>query len=313
MNTTPIRRAWKPSPTLVIGVVFAFVGLLLGTYPFASSWLNEVNQSHAASRYVEEVSDDSLQKSELAKAEQYNKALNMGVDLLSNERIPTSSGQLADNDLDYYSILSSSPSKIMSRLRIETIGVDLPIYHGTDDDTLLKGAGHLEGSSLPVGGENTHSVITAHRGLANATMFDNLPKLEVGDTFTLETFGRILTYKVTKISTVEPEDTESLRVDSGHDLVTLVTCTPLGVNTHRVLVTGERIWPTPAADLARAGEPTHPGFPMWAVVFVLGTVGLGVLLWKLGYEKPRSESETYANKPAKDQADRPARHRADAC
>lgn len=273
---------WKPSALTIIGVAVAFLGLLMGLYPMTASWLNEVNQTQASQEYVKETKMEADKAEQLELAHRYNKALNMGVDLKMGARKPTSAGEQLNPDLEYDKLLSSQPSGIMARLRIDKIGVDLPIYHGTSDEVLKEGAGHLEGSSLPVGGESTHTVITAHRGLANATMFNNLPKMDSGDTFTIEVFGEVLTYRVYKKETVEPEQTESLRAEAGKDLATLVTCTPLGINSHRMLVTGERVFPTPKKDLDRAGQPSDvPGFPWWILIFIGGTATLVYVFVKL--------------------------------
>ena len=142
--------------------------------------------------------------------------------------------------------------------------------------------GHLEGTSLPVGGVGTRAVITGHRGLANATMFTNLDKVGEGDTFTIEVFGEVLTYRVAQTKVVEPEQTEELRADPDRDLVTLVTCTPLGINTHRILVTGERI-PTPDQDTAPGERPDVPRFPWWAVALGIGVVLDAIYVWRAGY------------------------------
>jgi sortase A len=184
----------------------------------------------------------------------------------------------------------------MARLRIPAIDVDLPIYHGTSDATLLKGVGHLEGTSLPVGGEGTHSVLTGHRGLASATLFTNLDKVKEGDTFTIEVLDQVLTYQVIRTQVVDPSDTASLRATAGEDLVTLVTCTPLGINSQRILVTGERITPTPQEDLDAAGSvPDIPGFPWWAAGLAAGVVLVGVFVWRAGYPRtPRRAGRTAA-------------------
>ena len=126
-------------------------------------------------------------------------------------------------------------------LWVSKIGVELPIYHGTSDGVLQIAAGHLEGTSLPVGGESTHAVISAHRGLPSAKLFTNLDQLEVGDTFTITVLDRVLTYEVDKISIVLPTETDELKIAEGKDYVTLMTCTPYGINTHRLLVRGRRV------------------------------------------------------------------------
>lgn len=177
---------------------------------------------------------------------------------------------------------------LMARVKIPAIDVDLPIYHGTSDAVLLEGVGHLEGSSLPIGGPDTHAVLTAHRGLADAAMFTNLDRVKVGDTFTIEVFGEVLTYRVRETKVVAPEDADALRAVPGEDLVTLVTCTPLGINTHRILVTGERITPTPIEDIAAAGQaPDVPGFPWWAVGVLAAILVAEGYVWWSGFNDAR--------------------------
>lgn len=171
----------------------------------------------------------------------------------------------------------------MGRLRIPVIDADLPIYHGTSDAVLERGVGHLQGTSLPVGGADQHSVLTAHRGLASSELFSHLDRVEIDDRFTIEVFGEVLTYRVVDTQVVRPDATESLYPQIGKDLVTLVTCTPLGVNSHRILVTGERITPTPTEDLDRAGDvPEVPGFPWWVVIIGGAVILLSAAVWRAG-------------------------------
>ena len=194
------------------------------------------------------------------KVYEYNAALASGALLAANSTVPTSRGT-DGGGYDYEDMLAT-PSGVMARLRYDALGIDLPIYHGTSDETLLKGIGHLEGTSLPVGGEGNRSVLTAHRGLANSTLFTDLNQAELGDRFQIEVSGEVLTYEVIDYKVIEPEEAETLLAEPGRDLTTLVTCTPLGINSQRILVTGSRVTPTPAADLERAGSvPEIPGFP----------------------------------------------------
>ena len=166
---------------------------------------------------------------------------------------------------------------------IPAIDTDLPIYHGTTEATLLRGVGHLQGTALPVGGDTTHSVLTAHRGLAEAELFTRLNELDVGDRFVLDVFGEVLTYEVRQTQVVEPDETETLYPVTGKDLVTLVTCTPLGINSQRILVTGERITPTPIPDIEAGGQrPDVPGPPYWIAPIATG-LALGILyVWWVG-------------------------------
>ncbi|MBL3699632.1 class C sortase [Leucobacter luti] len=265
------RAPWRASALTWVIAVLGIGGLVAGLYPMSAAWLSSFNQSRVISTSVAALEDLHPSADEqLAAAAAYNAALSAGVVLGKNANVPVGDWTLADQSLDYDELLAAGPDGLMSRIKIDSIGVDLPVYHGTSDEVLARGSGHLEGSHLPIGGPGTRAVLTAHRGLANATMFTDLDRVAVGDTFTVETLGRVLSYRVRDTQVIDPDETGTLRAESGEDLVTLITCTPLGINTHRILVTGERITPTPVADLNSAGaESAVPGFPWW-IVF-LGT------------------------------------------
>lgn len=282
-------RRWRLSWLALVTAVLAVAGLLLLSYPSAAAWVSQYNQSKIVHSYEEQVSAARpAAEEQLRLAHEYNNALSVGAVLEANTNVPTGDGASADGTLRYAKMLDANGGGLMARLRISKIGLDLPVYHGTAEDTLLAGLGHLEGTSLPVGGASTRAVITGHRGLANATMFTNLDKVEVGDTFTVEVFGEVLTYQVFDKKVVEPQETESLRAVEGKDLVTLVTCTPLGINTHRILVTGERVIPTPAKDLESKGKaPDIPGFPWWVVADLAGLVLVCLYVWRAGYPAKR--------------------------
>lgn len=275
------RGSGQPRRRVTVSTWLTLVCWLLGVsvllYPTTSAWFSQVNQSSLVGLYDEEL--DAVKPdvaTQLTTARAYNEALSSGALLAAGANVAVGSGELSGGPQDYRAQLVT-PSGVMSRLRIPAINVDLPIAHGTDEDTLLRSLGHLEGTSLPVGGQSTRSVITGHRGLASSRMFTDLDRVVKGDTFTLETFGEVLTYRVTEILIVEPEETETLHQEAGRDLVTLITCTPLGVNSHRILVTGERITPTPAADISAAGTASGlPGFPWWAAGLA-AAAGLGAV------------------------------------
>lgn len=271
--------------------VLAWAGLTLVMYPTAAAWVSMYNQSLAVESYEERIVDVSPgPDDQIALAEEYNSKLSSGAILAANTNVPTGSGSLADDELNYWKLLDAG-SGVMGRVQIPAISVDLPIYHGTSDEALLAGAGHLQGTSLPVGGQDTHSVLTAHRGLANARMFTDLDQVKEGDTFSVTTFGHTVTYKVIETKVVEPEDTESLRQEAGKDLVTLVTCTPLGINTHRILVTGTRVTPTPLEDEIRGEGPVIVPFPWWFVVYAGVTlVGIILIWWFLRRGNKRAAS-----------------------
>lgn len=169
-------------------------------------------------------------------------------------------------------------------MKVPITGVDLPIYHGTTNDTLLMGLGRLEGISLPAGGAGHRMAITGHHGFAEAHMFTNLDKVNTGDIFTFEAFGEIPSYRVFSKKVIEPEKTEALHAEPSCGLTTLVTHTPFGINAQRILITGERIYPTPRKDLDTVGAtPEIPGFPWWVVGLLGGVVLIGDYVWHSGY------------------------------
>lgn len=284
-----VRVGWKPGLLTVLIAIIGVGGLVAGLYPMSASWLSSYNQSIVIQSSANKVAmaNPSAEK-QLALAHAYNDALSAGVVLEENGNVPVSDGTSSDESLAYTSMLSTGGDGMMSRVRIPKIAADLPIYHGTSDEALLRGAGHLEGSHLPVGGIGTRSVITAHRGLANATMFTNLNKVEVGDKIVVETFGEVLTYQVRETQVIAPEATDTLRADPDRDLITLITCTPLGINSHRIIVTAERITPTPIADVREAGEvPSIPGFPWWIVFAAVGLIVITAYVIRQGFVDAR--------------------------
>lgn len=272
------RRRWRPGGFTILIAVIALGGLFTGLYPMTAQWVTSYNQSLVVNEYEHALDTvDPSVATQLAEAKAYNDALTAGeIVIARNGHKPISDGSSAGTDLAYDRLLSATDDGMMGRIRIPEIDVDLPIYHGTSDAVLLRGAGHLEGSHLPIGGEGTRAVITAHRGLAGATMFTNLDRVQVGDLFTVAVFDEVLTYRVITTEVIDPEDTGSLRAVADKDLVTLITCTPLGINTHRIVVTGERITPTPLGELQAATAPSdQPGFPWWAVWMLAGLIAVG--------------------------------------
>jgi sortase A len=203
----------------------------------------------------------------------------------------------------YRKLLDVGPGGMMGRISIPSIHADLPIFHDTDEETLSKGAGHLFGSGLPVGGTDTHSVITAHSGFVNATLFDNLDKVAKGDVFSVTVLGQTLYYKVDQILTVLPEDTDALRKVPGADLITLVTCTPKGINSHRLLVRGERTDP-PSGDSAQKfpSQALDPGFPWWALALI-GTAVVIILATRPRKREPQATDIKVASGDTGDLAD----------
>ncbi|MBQ3150398.1 MAG: class C sortase [Clostridia bacterium] len=219
--------------TIFFTVIF-FVGLCLLLYPTVSNWWNNRNQSRAISTYFENVEtlDQSKIDDLMEKARQFN------------DRIKTSNGvQYITSDMqkEYYKLLDISGTGVMAYIEIPGINVSLPVYHGVSDSVLQVAVGHIDWTSLPVGGASSHSVLSGHRGLPSAKLFTNLDKLSTGDIFIINILKETLTYQVDQILIVEPDDVDSLKIVEGKDYCTLVTCTPYGVNSHRLLVRGHRI------------------------------------------------------------------------
>ena len=218
--------------------ILLLAGILVLLYPVLATQYNNQRQERIASEFsavAENTGPDAVAES-LRRADEYNLKASESPILdpwLDAQRPGTAQYQ------DYLSQLNLND--VMATIKIPSINVNLPIYHGTENATLDKGIGHLFGTALPVGGESTHTVLTGHTGLGNATMFDQLTSVKVGDYFDIETAGRHLKYEVTDIRVVLPTETESLNKVDGKDLATLITCTPYGINTHRLLVTGERV------------------------------------------------------------------------
>ena len=222
----------KHSGTILLVLIF-FVGLAVMLYPTISDYINQRNQTRVVNSYVQQVDglSDADYTAYFDAADVFNQEIAADPDALYH----------ADHFSTYSTTLDVTGTGIMGYITIPRIGVELPIYHGTSDAVLQVAAGHLEGTSLPVGGESTHAVISAHRGLPSAKLFTNLDQLEVGDTFTITVLDRVLTYEVDQISIVLPTETDNLKVVDGKDYVTLMTCTPYGINSHRLLVRGRRI------------------------------------------------------------------------
>ena len=228
----PVRRAADRGITMLL-VAAMIVGIWLLLYPTVSDYWNSLHQSRAVMSYAEHVSD--------MNSEEYDKLLSEARKY--NERFVETglNWHMLDEDREVYEkTLNVDGTGVMGYIRIPKINVMLPIYHGTDENVLQTSIGHLEGSSLPVGGESTHCMLSGHRGLPSARLFTDLDKLREGDTFTMTVLNETLTYEVDHIWIVEPEDLSYLQIEKGKDLCTLITCTPYGINTHRLLVRGHR-------------------------------------------------------------------------
>lgn len=212
-----------------------FVGVLL--YPTISDYLSRVNSSTAISGYEKQV----LGISEETKRELLDEAMAYNASLSYREEYEGKYVNDVASDVDYNSLLKTSSDGLMASITIPAIDVKLPIYHTIKESVLQKGVGHMEGTSLPIGGENTHAVLSGHRGLPSSRLFTDLDQIVEGDIFYIDVLGETLAYKVNQIKIVLPHEVDDIKVEDGKDYVTLVTCTPYSVNTHRLLVRGERI------------------------------------------------------------------------
>lgn len=272
----------KKSSKIIICILF-LAGLSLLLYPFVANQWNNYRQKQLISNYEKVVSEKESAgtldyEAEMEKAVAYNDALLPSI-------LPDSfavAEATEEDDEAYMSCLNITEDGMMGMVEIPKINIRLPIYHTTEDAVLQKAVGHLEGSSLPIGGESTHSVISAHRGLPSASLFTDLDKLKEGDHFLIHVLNVTLCYEVDKITVVEPEETDGLAVEEGEDLMTLLTCTPYGVNTERLLVRGHRV-PYVEEEIADESLPLggislHTSYLLWVIV---GLVITGVVIFIL--------------------------------
>lgn len=245
-------------------------------YPVFSDWYISHHQGQVVDNYDKKAAEMSQKEINEAfeKAREYNKEL-LGNVVLTDPFDPKA---VEKQNEDYDNLLNIAGDGVMGSVEIPSINVYLPIYHGTDSESLEKGAGHLENSSLPVGGKGTHSIISAHTGLPSAKMFDDLTEVKIGDVFYIHVLNRTLAYEVDQIKVVLPENISDLLIDKNKDYVTLITCTPYGINSHRLLVRGTRI---PYREAKKKDKDQKKGNNMWKaylLVAVLGVV-LIILLW----------------------------------
>ena len=217
------RRRGNKFATIILALIF-LAGLCLILYPAVSDYWNTLHQSRAIAEYAKKVAQmdaEDYERQLLEKADRY--------EMTEEERA------------EYESLLNISGNGIIGTVEIPSISVSLPLYHGTSEGVLQVAAGHLESSSLPTGDKGTHCAISGHRGLPSAKLFTDLDQLENGDTFSLKVLDRVFTYEVDQILVVDPYDLEALEIDPEQDYCTLITCTPYGINTHRLLIRGHRI------------------------------------------------------------------------
>ena len=258
-----MRHKW----ILISFVLFAVAGVLLA-YPLVSTIINSKYHSDIETAYTAAIEDSNADELEQQRqaAQQYNA-------MLSGAATITEGGASAP-PLAYAQQLTVGG--VMAYVDIPKINVYLPVQHGTDADTLERAVGHVVGTSLPVGGSSTHAVLSAHSGMANSKLFSDIDQLAAGDTFYIHVLGEVLAYQVDNIATVLPTDTSLLQIEEGKEFVTLVTCTPFGVNTHRLLVRGHRVPYTPEQEATVAAE--KPAVSSWTRHYLTGlTIGLGVV------------------------------------
>ena len=225
----------KDKLSTIVIILMLVTGLLIMLYPTISNYINEQNASRVIDDYnkrYSQMSDEEYQKY-LSKYEKYNENLRMAKEIIFINGDAESP--------EYIELMEMTEDEVMGYLEIEKLEVSLPIYFGTSENVLQKSVGHLEGSSLPIGGNGNHSVIIGHSGIANAEIFSDLDQMEIGDMFSIICFGKKLVYKVDNILVVLPDEIKDLQMVEGKDYVTLLTCTPYAVNTHRLLVRGIRI------------------------------------------------------------------------
>lgn len=279
-NTPEVARKPKRSSIWVnvLAVLLVIGGIAIFAYPSVADMLATHEHATVVDDYQKKTTSmpsDKI-KAELGAARTYNE--NLAGDPVHDPFVSDSGYVLPTN---YTSVLNVNHDGVMGYLCIKKISLKLPIYHGTSESVLAKGVGHMSQTSLPIGGKGTHAVLTGHRGLPSAELFTRLGEMRKGDLFWIEVLGRKTTYKVTDISVVEPNEVDKLRIEPGRDLVTLLTCTPYGVNTQRLLVTGERTANVPDSENG-GGSAQLPTSPDWWVRVCL-LIGGAVLFGALGF------------------------------
>lgn len=273
----------KKAKTLAILLVF-LIGLLIMLYPFISNFRNRMRTENLIGVYNGDVDKTSQQKLAEAyrKARTYNRnhTVNTIVDIFNQD------SPIRD---EYMSLLNLSGNGMMGYIEIPEIHQRLAIYHGTGDEVLQKSCGHIAGTSLPVGGKSTHSVLAAHRGLPSAKLFTDIDRLKEGDEFYVFVLNHTLAYKVDQIKTVKPDNLDDLQIVKGKDYVTLFTCTPYAVNTHRLLVRGHRVPYVPKDNATRTMMDSFEMY--WIIIFVIGIIALAVVVWIKQKERKKMQKE----------------------
>ena len=269
-----MKKKKKGSFATFLLILILLLGLSLLLYPSFSEFWNSRHQTQTIASYESMVAN--------LKEEDFTRFLEEAA-IYNRNLLRRDNGYALTESLetDYYDLLNVGGSGIMGYIDIPSIHVHLPIYHGTSDAVLEVAVGHLDWSSLPVGGEGTHCLLSGHRGLPSARLFTDLDQLAVGDYFTIHVLDRVLTYEVSKILIVEPHETQNLIIEEKKDLVTLITCTPYGVNSHRLLVQGHRVDNLEEAQEVRVTADAMVVEQLVVAPFVLAPILLGMLLWML--------------------------------
>lgn len=256
MKNKKKRKIWN-----LIIILLAAAGSILLLYPFANFWFSQRVQSYAVQKYDDDIA--KMNAEQLEAEWEYAATYNTGLSSYAADPFDAGSSALSE---DYLSVLNINEDGIMGYIKIPSINVNLPVCHGTSEEVLNKGVGHLAGSNLPIGGEGNHAILTGHTGLATAKLFTDLTKMEVGDMFYITVLDQTLAYEVDQILVVEPSDIEALRAVAGEDYVTLVTCTPYGINSHRLFVRGMRV---PFTEEARKELETRAELTInWIIVII---------------------------------------------
>ena len=265
--------------------LYIIVGILVLMTPVVTTTWKNIEQHRISEEYSRSVSqlDRAEQQAELDEAHRYN-------DELSIQGTDDPWGVQPDEDSPEYQryLHTLDAGEVMARVRVPEVGIDSPVYHGLSESTLASGVGHAYGSHLPVGGPGTHAVLAGHTGLATVTLFDNLNHVRPGHIIIVEVMGEKLAYRVDKVIVVLPTELDEVRPEAGHDRLTLVTCTPYGINSHRLLVRGERT-ELPPGELT---QEYHSPFQWWMVISVIASaLGLLCLLWWLLSRRRRDKKQ----------------------
>ena len=285
----PVKKSKKKKRSGLVSTLILFALFLIGMgillYPTFSNWWNNMHATQAVASYIEAVEDMTVKE----------RALMLEAARTYNERLAREGIHFTLSDAEmaeYRSILDITGTGIMGYIRIPSISVNLPIYHTTDESVLQSAVGHLEGSSFPIGGESTHAALSGHRGLPSARLFTDLDRMREGDIFTITVFDQTVTYMVDQIRIVLPSQVEDLQIEEGADYCTLITCTPYGVNTHRMLVRGVRTENLSDEDIEVAADAFK--LPTFYAMFGVGIPLLFILLViLLIYSRKRKPKRSY--------------------